>query len=82
MTPLVVALAVLAGVATVVAGGADDSPGLQAIGVALAVVPVVLLVRGARRRRAAAEAADPRGRPGGARRRRLSTGRRAGRSAS
>ena len=43
-------LGVLLGVAAVVAGGADDSPGLQAIGVAIAVGTVALVVRSSRRR--------------------------------
>jgi hypothetical protein len=38
------------GIATVVAGGADDSPGLQAIGVLLVAGAAVLVVRAARRR--------------------------------
>jgi len=46
-------LAVLLGAAAVVAGGADDSPGLQGLGVLLAVAGVVVLVRAARRRRTA-----------------------------
>ena len=48
------ALAVLGlvlGIAAVVAGGADDSPGLQVIGVVLAVGGVGLLVHTVRRRR-------------------------------
>jgi drug/metabolite transporter (DMT)-like permease len=45
------ALLVLLGVAAVVAGGADDSPGLQGIGLLLVVGAVVLAVRTARRRR-------------------------------
>ncbi|SCX38142.1 hypothetical protein SAMN03159343_0313 [Klenkia marina] len=43
-------LGVLLGVASVVAGGADDSPGLQGIGVLLVVGSVALLVRYVRRR--------------------------------
>lgn len=46
-------LAVAVGAAAVVAGEADDSPGLQGLGVILAVGAVVLLVRSVRRRRAA-----------------------------
>ena len=38
------------GVAAVIAGGADDSPGLQMIGVVLVVGAVVWAVRTARRR--------------------------------
>lgn len=47
------ALAVLGlvlGLAAIVAGGADDSPGLQAIGVVLVVGGVGLLVQTVRRR--------------------------------
>jgi hypothetical protein len=44
-------LVLVLGVATVVAGGADDSPGLQLIGVAIFVGAVVLGVRAARRSR-------------------------------
>jgi membrane protein implicated in regulation of membrane protease activity len=43
--------AVCLGLAAVVAGGADDSPGLQGIGVLLLVVAVVSAVRVSRRRR-------------------------------
>ena len=39
------------GVAGVVAGGADDSPGLQLIGLLLAIGGIVLAVRNHRRRR-------------------------------
>lgn len=46
-----VVLLVLLGVAAVVAGGADDSPGLQGIGLLLVIGAVVLAVRTARRRR-------------------------------
>jgi membrane protein implicated in regulation of membrane protease activity len=50
--PYVLALLMLAlGAAAVVAGGADDSPGLQAIGVLLAAGAVTLVVRTVRRRR-------------------------------
>jgi drug/metabolite transporter (DMT)-like permease len=52
-TKVLMILAVLVGVAAVIAGGADDSPGLQALGVALAVGGVVL---GARRLRGARDA--------------------------
>lgn len=54
-TPVAVVLAVLGvllGAAAVVAGGADDSPGLQGIGVLLAAGGVALLVRAVRRRAA------------------------------
>lgn len=53
MKPVLLALAVLGvalGVAAVVAGGADDSPGLQGIGVLLAIAAVVFGVRTLRRR--------------------------------
>nr|WP_231747513.1 LPXTG cell wall anchor domain-containing protein [Auraticoccus cholistanensis] len=43
-------MTVALGVAAVVAGGADDSPGLQLLGVLLAVGGVVLAVRSRRRR--------------------------------
>ena len=39
------------GVAAVVAGGADDSPGLQLLGLLTAVGGLVLVVRAARRTR-------------------------------
>ena len=49
---LVLALLLVAlGVAGVVAGGADDSPGLQLLGVLVVVGAVVLAVRTARRHR-------------------------------
>lgn len=44
-------LAVALGVAGMVHGEADDSPGLQLLGVLLIVGAVVLVVRSARRRR-------------------------------
>ena len=44
-------LGVLLGVAAVVAGGADDSPGLQGLGVLIAAGAVVLAARTSRRRR-------------------------------
>ena len=47
---LVAALVLALGVTGVVAGGADDSPGLQLIGVLLVVGALVLVVRTARRR--------------------------------
>jgi hypothetical protein len=47
---MVVALAVALGVAGVVAGEADDSPGLQLLGLAFAVAAIVLGIRHARRR--------------------------------
>jgi len=48
---LAVVLAVAVGAAAVVAGEADDSPGLQGLGVLLAVGAVVLGVRSVRRGR-------------------------------
>ena len=58
MRPLLAVAALLAlfavGVAGVVLGEADDSPGLQGLGVLLAVGAVVLGVRAARRGRAEA----------------------------
>jgi drug/metabolite transporter (DMT)-like permease len=47
---LLTALLVVLGVAAVVLGGADDSPGLQLIGVLLVAGAVTLGVRTARRR--------------------------------
>ncbi len=44
-------LAIVVGVAAVVYGGADDSPGLQLIGAVLVVGAVVFGVRAARRNR-------------------------------
>ncbi|WP_166518203.1 hypothetical protein [Candidatus Blastococcus massiliensis] len=51
MTYLAAVLLVALGAAAVVAGGYDDSPGLQGIGVLLVIGAVVLVVRTARRRR-------------------------------
>ncbi|MEU8298985.1 hypothetical protein AB0C04_17075 [Micromonospora sp. NPDC048909] len=48
---IVALLAVALGVAAVVYGGADDSPGLQLLGAALVVGAVVFGVRTARRGR-------------------------------
>jgi peptidoglycan/LPS O-acetylase OafA/YrhL len=48
---LLVALAVAVGVAAVVAGGADDSPGLQMLGLVVAVGAVVYGVRTRRARK-------------------------------
>jgi hypothetical protein len=49
---LLLALVLFAvGVAAVVAGGADDSPGLQGLGVLIAVGALVLGTRGMRARR-------------------------------
>ena len=48
MKYLIPVLVLLLGVAAVVAGGADDSPGLQLIGVLIVVGAVVLGVRKAR----------------------------------
>lgn len=53
MRHLFTLLAVAVGAAAVVAGEADDSPGLQGLGVILAVGAVVLLVRSLRRERSA-----------------------------
>jgi hypothetical protein len=50
MTNLLALLIAAVGVAAVVAGGADDSPGLQALGVAAVVGAVVVAVRGRRAR--------------------------------
>lgn len=44
-------LAVVIGVAAVVYGEADDSPGLQLLGVLLVLAAAVSVVRSARRRR-------------------------------
>jgi hypothetical protein len=49
MKPLLAILATVIGVAAVVLGGADDSPGLQLLGVLLVVGAVVLGVRSAQR---------------------------------
>lgn len=46
---LITVLGVALGVLAVVAGGADDSPGLQLIGVVIAAAAVVFGVRSARR---------------------------------
>jgi drug/metabolite transporter (DMT)-like permease len=51
MKLLLAALLLAIGVAAVVLGEADDSPGLQGLGILLAVGAVVLGVRAARRRR-------------------------------
>ena len=51
MRYLVPILVFVLGIAAVVAGGADDSPGAQLIGVVLVVGAVVLGVRAARRSR-------------------------------
>lgn len=61
MSYLFAALAVLAGVAAVVAGGADDSPGLQGIGLLLVAGTIVLVMRGARWRRSSTGPTSPRG---------------------
>ncbi len=47
--PVVAILAIALGVAGIVHGEADDSPGLQLIGVLLVVGTVVLIVRRVRR---------------------------------
>lgn len=49
MKPLLAILAAAIGVAAVVLGGADDSPGLQLLGVLIVVGAVVLGVRSAQR---------------------------------
>jgi len=51
VTYVLAALVVALGAAGVVAGEADDSPGLQLIGVVLVLGAVVLVVRTARRGR-------------------------------
>ncbi|WP_433393449.1 hypothetical protein [Micromonospora sp. KLBMP9576] len=51
MTYLVALLAAATGVAGVVHGEADDSPGLQLLGVALVVAAIAFAVRRARRGR-------------------------------
>jgi hypothetical protein len=51
MKYIVAILAVAIGVAGIVAGGADDSPGLQLLGVVVVIGAVVLGVRIARRSR-------------------------------
>ncbi|WP_454050212.1 hypothetical protein [Cellulomonas sp. Marseille-Q8402] len=50
MTYLLAALGIALGAVAVVLGGADDSPGLQLIGVVLAVGSATAAVRAARRR--------------------------------
>jgi hypothetical protein len=50
LMPVAVVLGVALGVAAVVYGEADDSPGLQLIGALLAVTAVALGVRALRRR--------------------------------
>jgi hypothetical protein len=56
MTYLLAAVAVLLGAAAVVLGGADDSPGLQGIGVLIVVATVVAMIRARRRRGRAPQA--------------------------
>ena len=51
MKYIVAILCVAIGVAGIVAGGADDSPGLQLVGVVVVIGAVVLGVRIARRSR-------------------------------
>lgn len=48
---VVIVIAVAVGVAAVIAGGADDSPGLQGLGLVVVIGSVALAVRRARRRR-------------------------------
>ena len=47
---LVAVVVAALGVTGIIAGGADDSPGLQLIGLLLVIGAVVLVVRAARRR--------------------------------
>ena len=49
MKPLLPILATAIGVAAIVLGGADDSPGLQGLGLLLIIGTVVVGVRNARR---------------------------------
>jgi len=51
MKPLLLILAIAIGVAAVVLGEADDSPGLQGLGVLLVIGAVALGVRTALRRK-------------------------------
>ena len=51
MKYLLAVLVFALGVAAVVAGGYDDAPGAQLIGVVLVIGAIVLAVRAARRRR-------------------------------
>ena len=51
MTYVVAVLAIAVGVAAVVAGGADDSPGLQLMGVVLVIGAIAVGVRTALRSR-------------------------------
>ena len=51
MKTLLTVLVIAIGIAAVVLGGADDSPGLQMIGVLLVLGALVLRVRTARRSR-------------------------------
>ena len=51
MTSVLAAVVFVIGVAAVVAGGADDSPGLQGLGVVVALGAAWFAVRRARRRR-------------------------------
>jgi hypothetical protein len=50
MIYLVAVVVAALGVTGIIAGGADDSPGLQLIGLLLVIGAVVLVVRAARRR--------------------------------
>ncbi|WP_367129665.1 hypothetical protein [Saccharothrix sp. HUAS TT1] len=52
-TVLTAGFVIALGITAVVLGGADDSPGLQGIGVLLVIAAVVLGVRAVRRDRAA-----------------------------
>ena len=50
MTYVLAALGLAIGIAAIVAGGADDSPGLQGLGLLFVVGSVAFAVRSARRR--------------------------------
>jgi hypothetical protein len=52
VTYLIAILLLALGVAGIIAGGADDSPGLQLLGLLVAIGAVVIAVRTARRGRA------------------------------
>jgi len=51
MKYVLVVVAVVIGIAAIVFGEADDSPGLQGLGALLAIGAIVFAVRAARRRR-------------------------------
>ncbi len=52
MTYLIAILLLALGIAGIIAGGADDSPGLQLLGLLVVIGAVVVAVRTARRGRA------------------------------